>query len=397
MPAMHLEPPPVQARESARDLTPAHRHLLQALEGYVNETRAGAGDGLRSFLRTLQESLWADVVFWAANARQEVTDIVANQEVAPEWCHRLFRELLKRSPAEHGEALWQTSDKKLSGVRPTPVSVAMIRIGRTHPTWAVAVSFNEDRRFGKDDLRVMQLTKSLFLKHRQELQLLGRLKDTLLGFVQAFAIALEVRDPYTRGHSERVARMAARLGQGLGLSTKACRDLYLAGLLHDLGKVGVDPAILQKPGALTSEEYAAVQQHPVIGERLLMGIPLFAPLLPAARNHHERWDGDGYPDGLAGEDIPLAARIIAVADSFDAMMSPRPYRDRLPLPRIIEILQQGELSQWDPKVIAAFMACKEELTTICERGIGASAVSAVDSMVESMTGNTSLHQTPVMS
>src|SRR5439155_8767642 len=141
-------------------------------------------------------------------------------------------------------------------------------------------------------------------------------------------------------------------------------DLYLAGLLHDVGKIGIRDDVLQKPGRLTAEETAHIQEHPVIGDRLVCHIKPLQHLRPGVRNHHERWDGRGYPDGLAGEDIPLQARILAVADSCDAMMSARPYRSALPPVRIDAIMLEGAGSQWDPRVVEAFLACRHELYAI---------------------------------
>ena len=172
--------------------------------------------------------------------------------------------------------------------------------------------------------------------------------------------------------------MAVRLGQQMDLPAAVQSDLYLAGLLHDVGKIGIRDDVLQKPGRLTPEEIAHIQEHPVIGDRLVGHVKPLRHLRPGVRNHHERWDGRGYPDGLAGEDIPLLARILAVADSCDAMMHTRPYRTALPADRLESILREGAGTQWDPHVVAAFQVCRQDLYSICQRGLGDSVFAAVE-------------------
>ena len=151
----------------------------------------------------------------------------------------------------------------------------------------------------------------------------------MFGIVQCLSTAIDAKDPYTCGHSERVARIAVRLGEVMNLSRGEISDLYLAGLLHDVGKIGIRDEVLCKPGPLTAEEEEHIREHPIIGERIISNVTRLAYLRPGVRGHHERFDGGGYPDGLAGEAIPPIARILAVADSCDAMMSARRYRPAL--------------------------------------------------------------------
>jgi HD-GYP domain-containing protein (c-di-GMP phosphodiesterase class II) len=173
--------------------------------------------------------------------------------------------------------------------------------------------------------------------------------------MQSLADALEVKDPYTRGHSVRVARYSVRIGGILGLDADMLAQLELGGHLHDLGKIGVREAVLNKPGPLTDDEYAHIMTHPAIGWRLLTPLLGEAPhALNVVRSHHERWAGSGIPDGLAGEAIPLEARIAAVADSFDAMTSHRPYRQGLTLEAALAELRRTAGTQFDPVVVAAF-------------------------------------------
>jgi HD-GYP domain-containing protein (c-di-GMP phosphodiesterase class II) len=161
--------------------------------------------------------------------------------------------------------------------------------------------------------------------------------------------------------------MAARLGQQMGLPEPVLSDLFLAGLLHDIGTIGLRETVLQKPGRLTIEEMAHIQEHPVIGDQLLADLRPLQHLRPGVRHHHERHDGKGYPDGLAGEQIPLLARILAVAEACDAMLSNRPYRPALTPANVETALVEGAGTQWDPEVVAYFLACRHDVFALARR------------------------------
>jgi HD-GYP domain-containing protein (c-di-GMP phosphodiesterase class II) len=186
-------------------------------------------------------------------------------------------------------------------------------------------------------------------------RLLTDLDRLFLDVTRAIAATIDAKDGYTHRHSERVSAYAGRLARQLGLDAHACRSVELAALLHDLGKIGVPDAILNKAGELTPEEYHAVRQHPVHGARILghiQGAPV-AGLLPGIRHHHERWDGSGYPDGLSAEAIPLAGRIIAVADFLDALSSVRTYQTALPMHEVVRQAVARAGTWFDPQVVAA--------------------------------------------
>ena len=204
------------------------------------------------------------------------------------------------------------------------------------------------------ELREYQLS----LEQKVNLQA-EELRKLFMNSIQALAQTLEAKDPYTGGHSERVAEMASSILKVIGIKGESVERLHLAGAVHDIGKVGVREAVLNKPEKLTEEEYAHVMTHPTTGERILSIITTDREILDAVKHHHERYDGRGLPSGLAGESIPLFARILTVADSYDAMTSSRPYRDPLP-----EDVARGELEkfrgiQFDPKVVAAFLSMKK--------------------------------------
>lgn len=187
--------------------------------------------------------------------------------------------------------------------------------------------------------------------------------DPALGVYQApaalpFLLALDAldrKDPATLRHCQRVALYAGELARALGWSEARCRQLQRAGLLHDIGKLALPTAILNKAGPLTTEEFALVRTHPARGAALLAPMEDCRELLPWVRAHHERWDGSGYPDGLSGGAIPEQARILAIADSFDAMTSRRSYRRPLGLSSALEELRRGMGSQFDPELTEVFL------------------------------------------
>jgi putative two-component system response regulator len=171
----------------------------------------------------------------------------------------------------------------------------------------------------------------------------------------ALARTVEAKDAYTEGHLRRLEHYAEAIGKRLRLEGEALIALRYGALLHDVGKVGVDEMIIRKGGPLTPAEYHTMQQHTLIGERIVQPLRLAAAVGPIVRYHHERWDGRGYPDGLARDDIPLGARIVAVADAFDAMTTLRPYNRVLSVDEAAERLRAGAGMYWDPQVVAVFL------------------------------------------
>jgi putative two-component system response regulator len=181
------------------------------------------------------------------------------------------------------------------------------------------------------------------------------LKETHLDSVKVLAGAIDAKDPYTRGHSDRVRKMCVRIGMALGFKEKRQESLVFGALLHDIGKIGIKDEILRKQGALTPEEYRSMQEHPLIGAKIVEGVDFFKDKIPMIRNHHEHFDGQGYPDGLIGETIPLEARIIAVPDAFDAMTSLRPHRRAMPVADVLAEMEKHKGKQFDPQVLEIFL------------------------------------------
>jgi HD-GYP domain-containing protein (c-di-GMP phosphodiesterase class II) len=164
-----------------------------------------------------------------------------------------------------------------------------------------------------------------------------------------------------------VARFAVRLALEMRCHPKFINTIYMAGLLHDVGKIGIDDNVLRKTGRLTDAEFEHIKRHPELGYKILADLKQLSDILPAVLHHHERWDGAGYPRGLAGNDIPKIARIMAVADSYDAMTSNRPYRSGMPEEKVYQIFRDESGKYWDPEVIDAFFRAKDDIREIAQR------------------------------
>lgn len=187
------------------------------------------------------------------------------------------------------------------------------------------------------------------------LRLLRQKEDLFTDVVRALVNAIEARDPYTCGHSERVALFARCLSKACGEPPAVCERIYLTGLLHDVGKIAIPDGVLQKPGHLDAVERAVIETHTEAGWRILHELEALRDVLPGVLYHHEHYNGGGYPDGLVGENIPLDGRILAVCDAFDAMTSDRPYREGMPVEKAVQILCDGAGTHWDPKLIEVFV------------------------------------------
>ncbi len=174
-----------------------------------------------------------------------------------------------------------------------------------------------------------------------------------VGWIVALVEAVEAKDPYTRGHTQRVADLAVLIGQEIGYSSQQLKVLNQAAMLHDIGKIGIPDSVLNKPGRLTDAEFSIVKEHPVRSHRIIQQARSLQREIPGVRHHHERLDGTGYPDGLQGDAIPMDARVIAVADVFDALTSARPYREAWSVERALEIIDQEAGAKLDLRCVAA--------------------------------------------
>ena len=249
---------------------------------------------------------------------------------------------------------------------------------RTRPEW-VSIPFIfltarrgredvfEGKKLGAEDYLVKPVTRQelvttirSMLARSQQL-LLAQLQQAYESSLILLANAVELRDQYTGGHVERVRDYAAAIASQMGWSSIRLDQLQYGSILHDIGKIHIMENVLTKPAPLNEEEWAEMRKHPIIGVEMVKNIPFLSPAIPVIRSHHERWDGKGYPDGLSGEAIPLSARIVAVADSLDAMTTSRSYRVPMTPDEAYQEILRNSASHFDPEVVAALIQAWEEI------------------------------------
>jgi putative nucleotidyltransferase with HDIG domain len=217
-----------------------------------------------------------------------------------------------------------------------------------------------DRRFNEKDLYYLSFMAQSAAQSIENLALYENIYENLFATLYAFVNAVEARDLYTRQHSSRVTEISLVIGKHLGCTVEELDILNFAGHLHDIGKIGIRDDILLKPGRLTEEEFEKIKQHPAIGANILEQLGMWEKERQIIRCHHERFDGTGYPDGLKSDQIPFLARILSVADVYDAMASDRAYRKRMEESIILKVIHEGSGSQFDPDIVAAFDAVYEQ-------------------------------------
>ncbi len=236
-------------------------------------------------------------------------------------------------------------------------SLVAVPIRRGSAFVGAIVAFNKITKadFDSSDTKLLMSVANETAVYLNNFRLYKEMEDLFIGSLRALTSSIDAKDPYTRGHSERVALISRYLAEQVGLESQEVDNMYLAGLLHDVGKIGVPEAVLCKPGSLDAAEFAQISRHPHIGANILSGIRRMADVTPAVLTHHERYDGSGYPQGLRNQDIPRAGRIVMLADSFDAMTSDRTYRDALPVPSALAELRRFAGTQFDPHLVDAFL------------------------------------------
>jgi len=219
----------------------------------------------------------------------------------------------------------------------------------------VVIVFEEDQDFIRQQtLKLLYILAGFFSLALQNAYLFDDLKHSYFDTIQGVTNSIEARDPYTRGHSHRVSQIARVIAEELDWSEEEMELIDWGGMLHDVGKIGIYDAILNKPGKLKDEEYEAIKLHPLIGAQIVKGISFLEPVLPYILEHHERFNGKGYPQGLAGEEISIKGRLLAVADVYDAMTTDRPYQKAFEPETAVKEILENINSQFDPKVIEAF-------------------------------------------
>ncbi len=244
-----------------------------------------------------------------------------------------------------------------------------VRVGTQLMGWLLALNHQgtageEFSTFGSVEIRLLSSVSTILGIHISNLDLYQQQAELFSGAVRALSSTIDAKDRYTSGHSDRVARVSVSLADTLGLDKQKQDLIYLAGLLHDIGKIGIDDQVLNKPGVLTDEEFEHIKQHPQFGYDILKGVRSLESILPVVLHHHEAWNGNGYPSGLKGKETPQVARIVAVADAFDAMSSDRPYRKGMSDEKLDSIFREGAGSQWDPEVVEAFFSIRDKISEI---------------------------------
>ena len=325
-------------------------------------------------VESLRDVLRAEAVVWVPRSGREPTVIAG---AIPGLAKDKYRLLLSDRAGPSGPGV--------ATLTPVPPSIRDGLVVSTHAEggvgWLAVINSPDSTPFDDEAADLLHPVASLIAAQRLNSRHYAELKDLLFGIIRSLTSAIDAKDPYTLGHSERVGRIAVELGTRLGLSANERGDLYLAGLLHDVGKIGVSDAILQKPGALTPEETLEIRSHVRIGVQILSDLKKLHHLLPAVAHHHENFDGTGYPDGLGGASIPRIARVLAVADAFDAMSSTRPYRRKLAVEQIDQIFRAGSGVQWDPEVVEALFDCHARIDQIRQKGLGNSVMRVIDDTV----------------
>jgi HD-GYP domain-containing protein (c-di-GMP phosphodiesterase class II) len=266
--------------------------------------------------------------------------LLATEDVEQDWRRVLTADTSQLARASGGEVIAQaiTRERAVIGV--------VMAGGKTGP----------DPDASSEDLLILGAVAEHLATFQENVSRFAEQRELFFGIVRALTGTIDAKDPYTRGHSERVAHLAERMAMALGMGLRVAERYRIAGLVHDVGKIGVPEAVLRKPGKLTEQEFALIKLHPETGYRILKEIgAAMDDVLPGVLHHHEKWNGQGYPHGLAGEAIPLIARVLALADTFDAMCSSRSYRKAIPREQVLAEIRRCAGTQFEPRLAEAFV------------------------------------------
>ena len=317
------------------------------------------------FLQTCMEVIGVMAVRGAgyvvvdANNRPDVSAIYGETTLPPELTAQLTTELLRRFGTNPKPILINdlASDPECAAIAPYARRLVAVAIQRQERTLGTLYCLDKiDQEFTTQDSKLLNSIANETAIYLENAALFSDARRLMMGLLHALTSAVDAKDAYTCGHSQRVALFGREIAMAAGLPELLCERIYMAGLLHDVGKIGVSEEVLRKPGKLTAEEFAEMKKHVDIGARILRDVRQVDDLIPGVLYHHERYDGKGYPQGLAGQNIPLIGRILCVADSFDAMTSNRTYRKALPLEVALLEIRRCAGTQFDPALVDAWLS-----------------------------------------
>ena len=368
--------------EARCDGSSARLDWLAQLPGQVNTkiSKASADDCTEKVLNELRVLIKAKLIVWLLDDRQvgagfptiPAPNTVGQVCIPDELTRKVLQEYSENATANNGicaqaDHLNLPDADRLEGLQLMLIPVQTRAAGTG---WIMALNPLPRRTrssFGPVELQLMRAAAGLLAAQRRSATLLEDQDQMLTGVVRVLVNALDAKDSHTRGHSDRVAQYARLMAQQLGLSEEECEHIHITGLLHDIGKVGIPDTVLNKPGPLTDREREMICRHPITGHEILRQLSGFDFVLRGVLHHHEALNGTGYPHGLSGTAIPSEARILAVADAWDAMTSDRPYRNGMSPEHATQILRDGSGSKWDPDCVDAFIRCMDGVRIVADR------------------------------
>jgi len=371
-----------EAREEVNDLAEELDQSFEDLFLYGKiasqiKTLKFSSSMLEGLINSLLINLRADAAFAIFPDKPQYNTLVAQQHLNTRYRNHMefYQKLIDSIPAEvlTAEDKYYIVNRSSSNptygpLSPTEYRFLTVRIEHEEGFygWLGLVSFNMNEIFRQGELQLLVSLAEQLSVVIANTNLYHDLELFIINMVKSLVFAIEAKDVYTRGHSERVSRFSMQMGKKLGLTGKELDALRWASILHDIGKIGIPESILNKPGSLTDEEYEVIKDHPAKGFEILKPVEQLGYSLPGILHHHERFDGKGYPSRLAGEQIPLAARIIAVADTFDAISSTRSYRSAKSYYKALAIVKEVAGSQLDPEIVTVFTQIIDETGYLLE-------------------------------
>ena len=355
-------------RRSSRPLSSAHSRALELSLALADElAEATTEEGVcEAAATTVQAAFDCPVVHLVAlcDTHLEMRAERAPRPTPANWAQRadaglIGRCLLEGEPVLSGEVGREPQYRATDATRDVRSELAVPIFVAGSPWGAINLEHTEVEAFTVDDSRLLEAVAAQIGGALNAIELYESLDRAYLGTAEALSAALEAKDSYTAEHSRSIAAHAVAVGRRMGMEAEELRMLRYAAAFHDIGKLAIPREILNKPGPLEGEERGKIEHHTLIGERILEPIELLEPIRPIVRSAHERWDGSGYPDGLAGEEIPLGARILLACDAYDAMTTDRPYRAALPESAAKAELREGSGTQFDPTIVDVLLAVLE--------------------------------------